>query len=166
MLLASIYSSANDSLPYFNVNESVLKTCYFDETDEETLIGDGDIWFRVSNQYISSHNDDGYQLYYYYCGDISSYVEYPWLPFMMWALVDILPFPLLAILCNIRNLSIFTMCPSFLIIPITSYFVVCPSRYFNKFNPLETFSKYFLVHLILGRIRLGMNCQEGSLCVT
>ena len=124
---------ANQSF-YYHVNESQLQYCYHEKTEDDAipLIGDKDTWFRVSNHYISSHTDHGYQLYYYYCGDLSFYLGYPWLPLLIWTLLNILPFTLLAILSNMRNVSLLKEYPGFIITPSVSYFVVCPSRYFQQ----------------------------------
>ena len=113
---------------FYNMNVTLLlmKNCY--RMKEDILIGDKNFWFSVSNHYFTSHDDDGYRLYYFYCGDFSSYLDYPWLPFLVWTLLNVLPSILLAILSNIQNLFIIIKYPGSLFAPLTSYFVVCPRR--------------------------------------
>ena len=71
---------------------------------------------------IHSYDDDGYQKYFYFCGDLSPLINFPWIPCLTWFILNILPFFILPIVVHLCNLKIFIMCPGFLLISVFSCF--------------------------------------------
>ena len=73
---------------------------------------------------MHSHNDDGYQSYYYYCGDVTMFLNTTWVPLQAWLALNILPILLLVILSNVTNLNIFLKLPDIIPLALLSHFII------------------------------------------
>ena len=81
-------------------------------------------WYIVKQNHMYSHNDDGYQSYYYYCGDVTMFLNTTWVPALAWLTLNILPILLLAILSNVTNLNIFLKLPDIIPLALLSHFII------------------------------------------
>ena len=79
-------------------------------------------WYVLHQNYVSFHSDYGYQSYYYYCGDFTSFLNTTWIPALAWLTANILPLLLLVILSNITNLKIFLDLPDIVLLAFFSHF--------------------------------------------
>ena len=141
--MTDLTNSTEELFNVANTDEMRWVKIYRDD-DYEYMVGGGDEWFEISdwsgNISLSSHNDDGYQLYYYYCGDLSSYLQYPWISVLLWIVLIILPPTFIAVLHNITNISVFKSYPGFFFISLISYFHIGSSK-INVDQPQQRISR-------------------------
>ena len=84
-----------------------------------------DGWYILQqNQVVNHHSDYGYQSYYYYCEDVTSFLNTTWIPVLAWLTVNILPLLLLVFLSNVTNLKIFLELPDIVLLALLSHFNV------------------------------------------
>merc|ERR1712025_1511238 len=50
-----------------------------------------------SPHHVYSYDENGYRKYYYYCEDVTSYLNTEWIPVICWFFVNILPHILLSL---------------------------------------------------------------------
>ena len=85
-----------------------------------------DGWYIVNQNRIHHHSDYGYQSYYYYCGDVTMFLNTTWVPVLTWLTVNIFPILLLVILSNARKTMMLKL--------VVPSLVAC---YLNRLQPLE-----------------------------
>ena len=84
-----------------------------------------DGWYVLQqNEVVNHHSDYGYQSYYYYCEDITSFLNTTWIPVLAWLTVNIIPLLLLVILSNVTNLKTFLDLPDIVLLSLLSHFNV------------------------------------------
>ena len=84
-----------------------------------------DGWYILQqNEVVSHHSDYGYQSYYYYCEDVTSFLNTTWIPVLAWLTVNIVPLLLLVFLSNVTNLKIFLDLPDSVLLALLSHFNV------------------------------------------
>ena len=83
-----------------------------------------DGWYIVNQNRIHHHSDYGYQSYYYYCGDVTMFLNTTWVPVLTWLTVNIFPILLLVILSNVTNLNIFLKLPDIIPLSLLSHFII------------------------------------------
>ena len=81
-------------------------------------------WYIVKQNHMTSHNDDGYQSYYYYCGDVTRFLNTTWIPVLAWLTLNIIPILFLVILSNVTHLNIFLKLPDIIPIALLSHFII------------------------------------------
>ena len=83
-----------------------------------------DGWYILNQNRIHHHSDYGYQSYYYYCGDVTMFLNTTWVPVLTWLTVNIIPILLLVILSNVTNLNIFLKLPDIIPLALLSHFII------------------------------------------
>ena len=83
-----------------------------------------DGWYIIKQNHIHSHSDNGYQSYYYYCGDVTMFLNTTWVPALAWLALNILPILLLVILSNVTNLNIFLKLLDIIPLALLSHFII------------------------------------------
>lgn len=124
-------------------NQKAENTSEF--VNQTYLLGYGQLWFKfntVSNTtpiHLYSYDGNGYQKYYYYCGDVSAFLNTTWVPVVVWLLVNIVPPVLLSIavlLFTLRSRCVLTSItnPGMIFSAIFSHFHIGPVIW-SKSNP-------------------------------
>ena len=84
-----------------------------------------DGWYiDQQNQVVNHYSDYGYQSYYYYCEDVTSFLNTTWIPVLAWLTVNIVPLLLLVFLSNVTNLKIFLELNDIVLLALLSHFNV------------------------------------------
>ena len=133
--------------------------------DNETyLFGYSQLWFTfdtISNSTprgLQSFDDRGYFQYYYYCGDMSGYLNTTWVPVMTWLLVNILPGIILSIIVlmfTLKTRCVLTSCtyPGIIFTGMFSHLHIGPVRWSKSnsgclsFSPTISFINILLTFL-------------------
>jgi hypothetical protein len=150
---------------------------------QEYLVGHTYNWFSYKSKMgmtpLHSYDESGYYIYYFYCGDVSQYLNTTWIPVIAWFLVNILPHILLSILILIFTLK--EKCPAvscrnlvFLLSGIFSHIHVGPvscsnnhsgnlrlSKIFSSLNILLTFIG-MCIHLYLNTVAFGAGDSSAT----
>ena len=130
------------------------------------ILGYGKQWVTfstVSNTtpvHLHSYDQDGYLMYYYYCGDVSLYLNTVWVPVMAWIVVNIL-LPILlsssVLLLTIKSKCALISCthPGMMVSDIFSHLHVGPVSYCKSNSGYLCLSKtFFKLNILLSL--LGM----------
>jgi len=139
-ILANLTDTEKSTLTYAGYEEG--GSVYEEKTDATPygstyLLGYGSTWFTVrmndenKRDHLYSYDDDGYQKYYYYCADLTLFLNNQWLPVLMWFLVNIVPpflLGLIALIFGLRSNFLSTICrlPGILFSPVFSNLHVGP----------------------------------------
>ena len=117
---------------------------YYEEEGERYLAGYGESWVTVYNNSVVIQPS----YYYYYCQDISYYLNTVWLPVMSWVVVTILPLIFLSIivlLIVLKTRCIKTTCfnPGLVFSSVFSHLQVGPVHYCHRNFGYLCLSKHF-----------------------
>jgi len=102
----------------FGKSQGVSRVLLYKVQNEE------DGWYILNQNHIHHHSDYGYQSYYYYCGDVTMFLNTTWVPVLTWLTVNIIPILLLVILSNVPNLNIFLKLPDIIPLSLLSHFII------------------------------------------
>lgn len=115
-----------------------------ESTNQSYLFGYAQFWFRFhtdsdsNRSIIYSYDDEGYQQYYYYCADLTPYLNTTWVPVITWLLLNIIPLMALSSIVlslTLKSKCVLTCCtnPGMILSGILSHFHVGPVS-FTKTN--------------------------------
>ena len=116
------------------------------------LVGHDSNWYtfitisNTSGLHLESYDDHGYYKYFYYCGDVSPYLNNIRVPILAWLLVNILPlilFSIINLLLTLRSGCLATSCtnPVLFLSGILSHLHVGPVTYNMKNSGYVCLSK-------------------------
>ena len=120
---------------YYMVYESGNNRIYrdsFDYPDQSYLMGHTFNWFsfntlhNLNKIFITSYDLEGYRKMYFYCEDVTAYLNTTWIPVIMWFLLNILPQILLSLIIMIftsksKCFSVYCRNPVFILSGIFSH---------------------------------------------
>ena len=102
-------------LPWAEIGLKFKNFCAHQIANDQTIVLSPDNVQKVYSRPKYSHNDEGYQSYYYYWGDVTMFLNTTWIPALAWLTLNIIPILLLVILSNVTNLDIFLKLPDIIV---------------------------------------------------